>query len=131
MAMGRPKAAFVLSWEQREQLESMASWHSLPAGLVSRVRNILTSASRKTNQQITHQLGLANATVGKRRRFLDRNVTGLHDKLCPGRPSPISDERVAQLVRRTLETKPKEGTHWSIRQIARQTRLSKSAVHRV
>ena len=69
--------------------------------------------------------------MGKRRRFLDRNVDGLHDKLCPGRRSPISDERVAQLVRRTLETKPKEGTHWSIRQIARQTRLSKSAVHRV
>jgi hypothetical protein len=35
------------------------------------------------------------------------------------------------LVRKTLETKPKDGTHWSIRQIARQTRLSKSTVHPV
>jgi transposase len=38
---------------------------------------------------------------------------------------------VAQLVRKTLDTKPKDGTHWSIRQIARQTRLSKSTVHRI
>jgi putative transposase len=39
--------------------------------------------------------------------------------------------RVAQLVRKTLETKPKGGTHWSVRQIAGQTRLSKSTVHRI
>jgi hypothetical protein len=37
MAMGRPKAALVLSPEQRAQLESMASSRSLPAGLVARV----------------------------------------------------------------------------------------------
>ena len=58
-------------------------------------------------------------------------MAGLHDELCPGRPRPISDERVAQLVRETLETKPKGGTHWSVRQIASQTRLSKSTVHRI
>jgi len=34
-------------------------------------------------------------------------------------------------VRKTLETKPKGGTHWSIRQIAEQTRVSKSTVHRI
>src|SRR5437016_14575178 len=81
MAMGRPKAALVLSPEGREQLESLASSRSLPAGLVNRVRIILMSASGKTNQQIARQLGLANATVGKwRRRFLERDVTGLHDE---------------------------------------------------
>jgi transposase len=132
MAMGRPKAALVLSPERREQLESMASSRSLPAGLVNRVRIILMSASGKTNQQIARRLGLANATVGKwRRRFLERDVTGLHDELRPGRPRPIGDERVARLVRKTLETKPQNGTHWSIRQMARQTRLSKSTVHRI
>src|SRR2546422_2557156 len=36
MAMGRPKAALVLSPEGREQLESLASSRSLPAGLVNR-----------------------------------------------------------------------------------------------
>src|SRR6202795_2639156 len=132
MAMGRPKAALVLTPEQREQLEGLASSRSLPAGLVSRARIILLSASGKTNLQIARQMGLTNATVGKwRRRFLQQDVSGLHDELRPGRPRPISDERVAQLVRKTLDTKPKDGTHWSIRQIARQTRLSKSTVHRI
>jgi putative transposase len=132
MAMGRPKAALVLRPEQREQLEGMASSRSLPAGLVSRARIILLSASGKTNLQIARHMGLTNATVGKwRRRFLEQDVSGLHDELRPGRPRPISDERVARLVRKTLETKPKDGTHWTIRQIAEETRVSKSTVHRI
>ena len=132
MAMGRPKAELVLRPEQREQPESLVSSQSLPAGLVSRARIVLLSASGKTNMQIASQLGLTKATVGKwRRRFVEQDVSGLHDELRPGRPRPISDERVAQLVRKTLETKPKDGTHWTIRQIAQQTRLSKSTVHRI
>src|SRR5437667_7466842 len=132
MAMGRPKAALVLSPEQRAQLESMASSRSLPAGLVTRVRIVLLSAAGKMNQQIARQLGLTNATVGKwRRRFVEQGVAGLHDELRPGRPRPISDERVARVVRKTLETKRKDGTHWSIRQMAEQTRISKSTVHRI
>src|SRR5450755_3384454 len=132
MAMGRPKAVLVLSPQQREQLESLTSSRSLPVGLVRRARIILLSASGKTNMQIARQMGLSNATVGKwRRRFLEQDVSGLHDELRPGRPRPISDERVAQLVRKTLDSKPKDGTHWSIRQIARQTRISKSKVHRI
>ncbi len=132
MAMGRPKAALVLTPEQREQLGGLASSRSLPAGLVTRAKIILLSAAGKTNLQIARQLELTNATVGKwRRRFLKYDVAGLHDELRPGRPRPISDERVAQLVRKTLETKPKGGTHWSIRQIAAETRVSKSTVHRI
>ncbi len=72
MAMGRPKAQLVLRPEQHEQLEGLASSRSLPAGLVSRARIILLSASGKTNMQIARQLGLTKATVGKwRRRFLE------------------------------------------------------------
>src|SRR3974377_693649 len=130
MARGRPKAALLLSPEQRAQLESMASSRSLPAGLGVRVGIVLLSAAGKMNQQIARQLGLTNATVGKwRRRFLEQGVAGLHDELRPGRPRPISDERVAQLVRKTLETKPKNGTHWSIRLIAEETGLSKRTGH--
>jgi len=56
---------------------------------------------------------------------------GLYDELRPGRPRPISDQRVAQLVRKTLKTKPKAATHWSLRQIAAETGVSKSTVHRI
>jgi Homeodomain-like domain len=76
---------------------------------------------------------LAAAVVGTVGYFVFHALVGngLHDELRPGRPRPISDERVAQLVRKLLETKPKDGTHWSVRQMAKQTRLSKSTVHRI
>jgi len=132
MAMGRPKATLELSSGQRQQLESIAGSRSLPAGLVNRARIVLMSAAGETNQQIARRLGLSQATVGKwRRRFLQQDVTGLHDELRPGRPRSIGDESIARLVRKTLETKPQDGTHWSIRQVARHTQLSKSTVHRI
>lgn len=132
MALGRPKAVLVLSVGQREQLESLASSRSLPAGLVTRARMILMSAAGINNQEIARQLRTTKATVGKwRRRFLERDVAGLHDELRPGRPRPIGDEQVARLIRQTLESQPQDGTHWSLRRIARQTRLSKSTVHRI
>jgi putative transposase len=132
MAVGRPKAVLVLSPEQREQLESLAHSRALPAGLVSRAKIILLSAAGKTNLEIARLLQVTNVTAGKwRRRFLEAGISGLQDELRPGRPRPISDERVAQLVRKTLKTKPQEGTHWSIRQIASETGVSKSTVHRI
>ena len=132
MAMGRPKAALVLDVELREQLEGLANSRSLPAGLVRRAKIILLCASGKTNLEIAGQLETSDVTVGLwRRRFLAQGVSGLYDELRPGRPRPISDERIAQLVRKTLKSKPKAATHWSIRQIADETGVSKSTVHRI
>lgn len=132
MAIGRPKATLAVSVTDREQLEGLANSRSLPAGLVKRARIVLLSADGMTNQHIARRLGMANATVGKwRRRFVEHGITGLHDELRPGRPRSIGDEHVAQLVAKTLRTRPQNGTHWSVRQIARETRLAKSTVHRI
>lgn len=132
MARGRAKSVLVLDAEQREQLEGFANSRSLPAGLVRRARIILLSASGKTTREVARQLETSKVTVCLWRcRFLAHGVGGLYDELRPGRPRPISDERVAQLVRKTLKTKPKNRTHWSIRLIAEETGLSKSTVHRI
>jgi transposase len=69
--------------------------------------------------------------VGKWRRFLQQDVTGLQDEWRPGRPGSVADEKVARLVQKTLNSKPKNGTHWTVRLIAAETRLTKSTVHRV
>jgi len=103
MAMGRPKATLVLDSELREQLESLANSRSLPSGLVRRAKIILLSASGKNDREIAPQLETSRNTVGLwRRRFLTQGMSGLYEELRPGRPRPISDERVAQLVRKTL-----------------------------
>ena len=126
------KLQVVLTAEQREQLEGIAKSRTMPAGLVLRARVILLSATDKSNQQIMQELGVSHGMVWKwQRRFLDQGISGLNDELRAGRPRSISDERVAQLVSKTLKTKPKNGTHWSVRQIAAESKLTKSTVHRI
>ena len=131
MATQPAESRVVLTPEQREQLESIAKSRSLPAGLVARARIILMSAEA-TKVQIAQTLGISRTTVAKwQHRFYEGGVTGLYDELRPGRPRSVSDERVARLVKRTLETKPSNGTHWNVRQIAAESKLTKSTVHRI
>src|SRR6202521_3487343 len=132
MKLGRPLLPLQLDGEQRQQLEALASSRSLPHGLVTRVRIILLSADGLSNKDIAARLRLNQATVGLwRRRFVKQGLTGLHKELRSGRPRSIPDEKVATLIRRTLRTKPKDGTHWSCRSLAAETRLSKSTIHRI
>src|SRR5215831_4778198 len=49
----------------------------------------------------------------------------------PGRPRSIKDEQIARLLKRTLSRKPAGGTHWSVRQAAQASGISKSTVHRL
>ena len=132
MRTGRPKRAIVLTSEEREQLKSIASSRSLPYGLVRRARIIIMAADGAANKNIAAKLGYSAFSVGLwRRRYLDQGLAGLHDELRAGRPRSISDERVAELVRKTLQSKPPDGTHWSIRSIAQDTKISRPTVHRI
>jgi putative transposase len=62
---------------------------------------------------------------------LQQGIQGLYDEPRPGGPRSIQDEQVAALIRKTLKTKPRDGTHWTCRSLAKETNLSKSTVHRV
>ena len=59
------------------------------------------------------------------------SVLRVVDEPRPGRPRTITDEQVEQVVITTLETKPKDATHWSTRSMARQTGLTADAVMRI
>ncbi len=132
MSIGRPKAELVLSKEERVQLSSLARSRALPHAIVARAKVILWSAEGASNAEIADRLQWTNATVGKwRHRFLERRVPGLYDELRPGRPRSIEDERVAALLRRTLTRRPKGATHWTIREAAQASGISKSTVHRL
>jgi len=120
MRTGRPKAELVLSQDEHAQLSAMARSRSIPAALVTRARIVLGAANGEPNSMIADRVQLSQATVGKwRRRFLEHRLGGLHDELRPGKPRTIDDERVAELIHKTLHTRPADGsTHWSVRAIA-------------
>jgi len=132
MPRGRPLKPLELSNAEREQLMRFAQSRSMPHGLVTRAKIILRAAEGMSNTEIAEKLGLSRPTVGTwRHRYLVQGITGLYDEAKPGAPRSIRDEQVAALLRRTLKTKPKDGTHWSCRAIAKEAKLSKSTVQRV
>ncbi|MCQ4679428.1 IS630-like element ISRso5 family transposase [Ralstonia pseudosolanacearum] len=132
MPMGRPKAELVLSEDEQTQLAGMVRSRSILAALVMRARLVLAAAAGEPNSEIAERLQLTRATVGKwRARFLERRINGLYDELRPGKPRTIDDERVAELIKTTLHTKPADGsTHWSVRAVAAETSISPTSVHR-
>jgi putative transposase len=118
--------------DQREQLQSFAASRSLPHAQVERAKIILKAAEGKKNIQIAEELSTTRETVGKwRKRFVEQGLEGLYDELRPGRPRSLEDERLATLIRKTLKTKPRGGTHWSCRTMAQEIGVSKSTVQRV
>jgi putative transposase len=132
MRTGRPRNCLVLQDEERAQLEAIASSRSLPHGLVRRSRIVLMAAEGMPTKGIAERLGVTTTTVWKwRERYREEGIQGLYGELRPGRPRSISDEKVAALVFKTLQTMPKHATHWTVRSMAQETKLSKSTVHRI
>lgn len=132
MPRGRPKQVLVLSPLEREQLVSMTRSRSMPHPLVRRAQIVLMAVDGYNNTAIAEQLDVSRLTVGLwRRRFMAQRLPGLYDELRPGGPRSIGDEQIATLVRKTIKKQPKDGTHWSCRSIAAESKLSKSTVHRV
>jgi hypothetical protein len=55
----------------------------------------------------------------------------LTDEPRPGRPRTIADAEVERVITTTLETTPKDATHWSTRSLADDVGLSQTAVSRI
>lgn len=131
MPRGRPVASLSLSAEENTQLLSIANSRSLPHGIVQRAQIVLASAEGEPNTSIAKRLRLSTMTVGKwRKRYLEYGLEGLHDELRPGRPRSHEDDRVAEVINTALQSKPIDGTHWSVRSMAEETGVSKSTVQR-
>jgi transposase len=132
MKTGRPKKTIVLTTEEREQLEAIQRSRSMPAGIVRRAKIILFSADGMSNADIAERLDASPFTVGTwRKRFLSDRMQGLHDELRTGRPRSMSDEEVATLINKALQTKPSKATHWSVRSFAKEANVTASMTHRL
>ncbi|WP_094556268.1 IS630 family transposase [Synechococcus sp. 1G10] len=132
MAVGRPIPPLVLTEDEVQQLQSIASSRSLPHSIVQRAQIVLACGAGETNTAIAKRMGLTGMTVGKwRKRYRELGLEGLHDELRPGRPRTYEDDTVAEVINRALQTKPADGsTQWSARSLAAATGISKTTVHR-
>jgi transposase len=131
-ARGRPKAALVLSDEERSTLQRWARRPKSPMSLAQRCRIVLACGDGLNNVEVAARVGVNEATVGKwRRRFVAKRLDGLVDEPRPGAPRTISDDDVERVVVKTLEDKPPDATHWSTRDLAKEVGMSPASVGRI
>ena len=81
---------------------------------------------------MARELRITQQTVGKwRSRFVTRRLDGLLDEPRPGTPRKVSDAEVEHVLTMTLESTPRDATHWSTRSLAAAAGLSRSTVSRI
>src|SRR5437667_495410 len=132
MRTGRPIPPLTLTEDERDTLERWARRPTTARALAERARLVLECAAGKTNTVVARELRLTKQTIGKwRARFLHQRLDGLLDEPRPGAPRRITDDDVERVMRVTLETTPRDATHWSTRTLARRCGLSQTAVSRI
>ena len=130
--MGRPTVEVVLTDDERETLLRWSRRATSAQALALRCRIVLACADGLSNTQVGVDLGIHPTTVATwRKRFAANRLEGLADEKRPGPARTVTDEHVEDVIVRTLETAPKGATHWSTREMAKQSGLSQSTISRI
>ena len=121
-----------LATAERKQLSRWSRRRKSSQALALRSRIVLGCASGLSNTEVAARERVSAPTVGKwRSRFCELRLDGLDDDPRPGRPASISAEQVEDVVVATLESTPKNATHWSRASMAERSGLSKSSIGRI
>jgi transposase len=121
-----------LTEDERAQLVAWARRSKSANAVAMRSRIVLAAADGLGNTAVAAKLGVQVGTARKwRNRFLAERLEGVLDEPRPGRPRTVVDEQVEAVITRTLETSPKDATHWSTRSLAAELGMSQSAVSRI
>ena len=121
-----------LTAEERALLQAWERRRTSAQALALRSRIVLAAAEGPNNTEIARELGIAVSSVRKwRNRFAEHRLDGLTDEPRPGQPRKVTDEKVEEVIVKTLETTPSDATHWSTRSMAAEVGLNQTAVHRI
>ena len=132
MRLGRPVPPIVLTTDERDTLERWTRRPTTAQALAMRARLVLRCAAGETATAIAHDVHVTKQTVGKwRGRFLARRLDGLLDEPRPGVPRKITDAHVERVLTATLESTPRDATHWSTRSLAQHCEMSQTAIARI
>ena len=114
----------------RKELERLSRSRSVAVRLAERSRIV---SGGLDNQEIAAKLDITRQKAGRwRDRFVEDGLGGIEkDASRSGRIPSIGRRKRARIVKKTVEGKPPNATHWSRSLMARATGVSESTVGRI
>ena len=122
-----------LTQEQQVVLEKVARSASSSVRFAQRAKIIVLAAAGRQDIEIAQDLSITRQKAARwRARFVKLGIEGLRkDAFRPGRKRRIGPDKTKAVVRKTLEQRPANATHWSTRTMAQATGLSEASVRRI
>ena len=97
--------------------------------LAERAQMILLCGDGLTAIEVSQRLSKRLGSIQKwRKRYLELGLSGLEDQPRSGRPRRLSPSKVRKVLKATVQTIPRESTHWSLRLMAEYAQVSKHQV---
>ena len=129
---GRPVKKLVLTEAEKSELLERLKIKKGPADEKMRIQVVLRSAEGVSGIRVAEELNVSMQTVSKwRRRYEAYRLAGLSDAPRSGCPRTVLDEDVQNVLNTVLNSKPAHATHWSLRTMAKVTKVSAQTVHRI
>jgi transposase len=126
-----------LSAEEKKQLEKNVRSKMTSVRLVERSKIILLAAADIPNYKIAEELDIDVNKVGRwRNRFYERGIQGIEKDLPRGgnhggKNSADQAKLRSKIIKITTQEKPKDGTHWTTRGLAKVLGINHSFINRV
>ena len=129
----RKAAVIKLDISARKELERLSRSRRVAVRLAERSRIVLLAAKGLNNQEIGAELDITRQKAGRwRDRFVAHGLGGIEkDAARSGRIPSISRRKRTRIVKKTVEEKPSNATHWSRSLMAKATGVSESTVGRI
>lgn len=118
----------------RERLAAIIADRNSSQKHVWRAQVVLLTGDRIGTNEIMRRTGLGKPSVWRwQERYIEAGVDGLlRDKTRPSRIPALAADKVAEVIRLTLEeAPPADCTHWTTREMAARSGVSHSKVHEI
>jgi len=125
--------ALAVDEAQKRQLELLARAGTTPQKTARKCQVILLASQGVANHSISQQTGLSRPTVlATRTSFVKRGIAAIRESQRRKRSRrALTPELEQKILDTTLQTRPADATHWSVRVLAGKLGVSRMMVQRV
>lgn len=126
----RPFTQITLTNEQRDKLKQNLK-PTTQYRFIQRVNTILLAEKELNNKEIATKVGLSVVAVSHwRTRYARKGIEGLNDLPRSGKPCVYGHDDRLKIVNVACKP-PSLKTRWTVRELSKKTKISKSHLHRI